>query len=202
MTAQPKWLPDLTRNRKKAQGPKRTHRDELALWTREEDAALNSMIDGVPLPQTMTVTITGEGTGANSDVMLWPQQVSCNVAHMNADGSPAPCPGYPDPPLRTLVRDDDPATSVEAALSVKASNNFLLQCIRGEVERADGPLDAFEISLLVLKHHPTKWALDTIRTAVSRARQAGLIRVADELGSRGSGKKKRRVRRYTVGDNA
>lgn len=172
MSAQ-KWRDDLVRvARNRAHRVSREELDADSLFYREEDAALNSMVDGVPVVFDFTKgTVTPPGP-----LVLQGHAV----------------------PLRTMVRDDDPRSSVEAALSVKASNGFLLQCIRGEVERADGPLDAFEISLLVLKHHPTKWALDTIRTAVSRAKQAGLIRVADELGSRGSGKKKRRVRRYEI----
>lgn len=178
MSAQ-KWLPDLARARKKAHGPKKTHRDELSLWEKNEREEEAAFVDGVPV-----VTISGLDSTGRTDVTA--------ALHRIIDAVPT----------RLLVRDDDCATSVEAALSVKASQSFLLQCIRGEVERADEPLDAFQISREVLKHHPTKWELDTIRTAVSRARQAGLIRVADELGSWGSGKKKRRVRRYVIGGDA
>lgn len=49
MSAQ-KWLPDLRRNR--AHRVSREELDADSLFYREEDAALNSMIDGCPVPRT------------------------------------------------------------------------------------------------------------------------------------------------------
>lgn len=93
------------------------------------------------------------------------------------------------------ARHTDPVTSHLAAAKVREDNSFLIACVRGEVERAQEPLTAFEIAHLVLRSHPNRWQNDTVRSAVARARltKAGFK-------TRDTGKAKRAVQAWTLGE--
>jgi hypothetical protein len=73
------------------------------------------------------------------------------------------------------VRRTDPETSVSAAVAVQPGTPFLVSTIRRTVELSSVPLDAFDIAAEVVRHHPNRWQLDTVRTRVSGMQKAGLL---------------------------
>jgi hypothetical protein len=119
-----------------------------------------------------------------------------NARSLWDDGPELPAADFEHVSLASLpsARQSDPVTSHLAATKVR-DNSFLIDCIRGEVSRADRPVSAFDIAHLVLRSHPNRWQSDTVRSAVARARltKAG-------FGKHGTGRTQRAVQLWTLGD--
>lgn len=60
------------------------------------------------------------------------------------------------------------------------ATGFLRLCVRGELQHADRPLTAFEISRQVLRHHPNRWAAKSIEKKVYVLERKGELVVVGE----------------------